>query len=208
MEERRTLKQRLLRMHVLTVPVCAIVAIAFARIDFFGHCYSHSGNNEYYAHYLRHGWPTEFAEHTMTGRWPPGAPAFYLHIPFPYGDQLNPLRWTHFRITNVKAAILDISLHLLLIAATAVVVLRLERRRWARLQFSIADMFSLIATTSMVLGLVCLDKVPLVPEIYLRLQTLPPFDCAMVLLAIACAVWLIVSTAANRLGDNYAKKRE
>jgi hypothetical protein len=106
----------------------------------------------------------------------------------------------------VKAAILDISLHLLLIATTAVVVLRLEKTRWTHLQFSISDMLSLTAATSMVLGLIYLDRVPLAPEMYLRLETLPIFDRVMTLLAIACAVWLIVSTGSDRLGDKYAKQ--
>jgi hypothetical protein len=207
MENRRTLKERISRLHLLTVLACLLVANAFACIDYVGNCYSHGANQEYYKHYLRHGWPTTFAEHTVIGRWPPGTPAFRLQIPFPYFDQVNPLGWTDFRITNVRASVLDVSLHLLLIAATAVVVLRLERRGWARVQFSIADMLSLTAATSMVLGLVYLDRVPLVPDIYLRLQTLPLFNRIMTLFAIACAVWLIVSTAMERLGGSRDKDR-
>jgi len=41
MGNRRTLKERLSRMHVFTVLVCALAVIAFARIDVFGVCYGH-----------------------------------------------------------------------------------------------------------------------------------------------------------------------
>jgi len=119
---------------------------------------------------------------------------------------VSPLRWRSFGVTNVRGAVLDIFLHLLLIAATAVVVLRLEKKRWTHLQFSISDVLSLTAATSMVLGLVCLDRIPLLPEMYLRLETLPIFNQVMTLFAIACTVWLIVSTIIDRLGDRYAKQ--
>jgi hypothetical protein len=101
---------------------------------------------------------------------------------------------------SVKGAILDVLLHSLLIAATVVAILRLERRGWARAQFSIADMLSLTAATGMVLGLVCTDQIPLASEMYLPLNTLYLFDCVVILFTIACAVWLIVSTAMERLG--------
>jgi hypothetical protein len=102
--------------------------------------------------------------------------------------------------------ICDGLLSLLLTTATGVVILRLQKRSWTRWQFSIADMFSLITTTSMVLGLIFLDSRlsiggdPAAEDIYLRLRDLPLFDRVMVLFAIACAVWLIVSTVSARLG--------
>jgi hypothetical protein len=192
MEDRPATPKRRLRVPVLTVLVCALVAIAFLHIDVVGFRYriveddtendtDTSRPFDYPCPDCR-GWPVPFA--------------------------------TPVRPDILQGAICDLPLATILIAATAVVVLRLERRDWTRWQFSIADMFSLIATTSMVLGLTCLDgnlcdgNISVVKELYTRLCDLPLFDRAMVLFAIACAVWLIVSTAANRLGDKYAKKRE
>ena len=56
----------------------------------------------------------------------------------------------------------------------------------------------------MVLGLVCLDRIPLAVEWYSPLEYLLLFDRVMTLLAIACAVGLIVSTAIGRLGAKKA----
>ena len=117
-----------------------------------------------------------------------------------------PFTWTSFRTSSITSLICDVLLSLLLIVATGVVVLRLERKSWTRWQFAIADMFSLITTVSMVLGLIYFDdrlsigEDNAVAEMYVRLRDLPIFDRVMVLFAIACAVWLIVSTAMERLG--------
>jgi hypothetical protein len=105
------------------------------------------------------------------------------------------------RLESVRAAVFDLLLHAVLIAVVGVMVFRLERRRWLPFQFSISDLLSLTATASMVLGLICLDRIPfLVHEGYLQLQSLPLLDGVMILFAIACAVALIVSTVIGRLG--------
>ena len=198
---------------MLTVLVCTCVAIAFIHLDILGVHFSDFGEDEeipeytYERHYC-HGWPTAFLEHIDICKYGPN----HLDEGPPFLDRVNPIKWTS-HITNMGAAILDGFLHLILIAATAVVVLRLERRGWARVQFSIADMLSLIATVSMVLGLICFDdrlsigKDSAVEGMFLRLRDLPPFDRVMVLFAIACAVWLIVSTAMERSGGKRDKDR-
>jgi hypothetical protein len=241
MEDRpATRKRRRLRVPVLTVLVCALVAIAFLHINAIGvHCIPISCGNRANMwwedtdtsevsraqwtryrtiaydpdkDYFCHGWPTPFAEHVETsndGTKSPAANQGSLLL-----DRANPLAWISFRMNSINGAISDTLLAVLLIVATLVAVLRLERRGWSRWQFSIADMFSLIATTSMVLGLVYFDgrlsfgEDPVVEDMYVRLCDLPLFDRAMVLLAIACAVWLIVSTAANRLGDKCAGRSQ
>jgi hypothetical protein len=187
MEDRPATPKRRLRVPVLTVLVCALVVMAFAHINVVGFCYEVDvrdqwGEGHGYGYRVCRGWPVPFAA-------PP-------------------------RTNILQGAVCDVFLATILLAATAVVVLRLERRGWARWQFSIADMFSLIATTSMVLGLICLDgrlslgEDNVVEELYVRLRDLPLFDRVMVLFAIACAVWLIVSTAANRLGDKCAGRSQ
>jgi hypothetical protein len=105
----------------------------------------------------------------------------------------------------------DVLLFSTLTAATTIVASRFERGNWVRLQFSIGDLLSLITTTSMVLGIVFLDdrlsigNQSTVEGTYMRLCDLPLFDRVMVVFAIACAVWLIVSTVICRLGSKGSK---
>jgi hypothetical protein len=241
MESHRTPKRRLSRVPVFTVLACSLVAVAFAhmnvagRYDYFRFCgYKYSGyvdtspfgdgegpwiggprerpDDYSYHYYFRHGWPTPFGEHEERWTYDADPPGNVVEAGPPLLRRMIPSRWTAFRMDSAKAAICDVFLSLVLITATGVVALRLERRAWARWQFSIADLFSLMATTSMVLGLICLDARLSVggesaaETVYARLRDLPLFDRVMTLFAIACAVWLIVSTVADRLGDKYTKK--
>jgi hypothetical protein len=216
-DDRLTLKRRLLRMPVVAVLACALVAVAFLHINVVGIYCDYRWNGEgitwsmiapyyedFYGDYFRHGWPVPSAKHKLIVN-PRIQPPRFL-------DKLNLSKWDSFRIDSVKAVIGDVFLAIVLTAATGAAFLRLERRRWSRLQFSIADMFSLIATASMVLGLLCLDsrlslgREPVVEEMYVRLRDLPRFDRVTVLFAIACAVWLVVSTLIGRLGSKRAKR--
>jgi hypothetical protein len=226
---------------MLTVLACVLTAIAFAHMnivglyDYFRFCgYIYTGyiyvspllgdengwiggprvrpDDYSYHYYFRHGWPTPFGEHEERWTYDANPPSKVVEAGPPLLRRIIPSKWTSFRTDSVKAAVCDVFLSLILITATGVAVLRLEKGRcWKNPQFSIADLFCLIATTSMVLGLICLDARLSVGEdsaaetIYVRLRDLPAFDRAMVLFAIACAVWLIVSTAANCLGDKRAK---
>jgi hypothetical protein len=202
MENKRTLKQRLARLHIFTVLACALVAIALVRIDWCGTCYSHPTRDGLCEHHLCHGWPTPFADHSVTHPWQLGTPntGSRLTSSIPFLAMVDPQLWDDFRMNSVTGAIFDVSLHLFLIAATAAVILRLERRGWARGQFSIADMLSLTAAAGMVLGLICPVRIPLAAETYLPLDTLRLFDAVMVLFAVACAVWLVVSMLLTGLG--------
>jgi hypothetical protein len=236
-------RRRLSRAPVFSLLACLFVATAFAHVNIIGR-YDHyrfcgyiyrpykyippipdddddswlAGPREQpddysYHYYFRHGWPTPFGEHEerwkhATGqRWDTEeGPPLVLRIALS--------NWTAFRMDSVAATVSDVLLSLILIAASGVVVLKLERRgHWRKLQFSIADMFALIATTSMVLGLIGLDARLSIGEdsaaetVYIRLRDLPLFDRVMVLFAIASAVWLIVSTVTDRLGDKSAKKQ-
>jgi hypothetical protein len=188
--------KRFSRIPVFTVLACVLVTVAFVDIDVDGALHWNADMlgkfNEYQ---FWHGWPTSFAKHVEFGidAGKSSPPRFLDHV--------NPSTWKAFSLTSVKAAVLVVLLHVMLIAATGVAVFRLERRQWKALQFSIADMLSLTAIVSMVLGLWYLDKTPfLVNEGYLNLGPLPLFDRVMVLVAIACAVGLIVSTVIGRLG--------
>jgi hypothetical protein len=194
-------KRRRWGVPVLTVLVCALTAIAFLRIDVLGVYYIRSvgwNDEEAYEARFRHGWPTPFADHGQKGE--------FERSPTTLRDRIDTSQWTDCHMTSVTAAILDVALHLLLLAAVAVVVLRLEMRNWRRVQFSIADIFSLITTASMVLGLVYLDNrlcyasESLVEGVFVRMRDLSLFDRVMVLFAVACAVWLVVSTVIARLG--------
>ena len=164
-------------------------------------------------YHFRHGWPTIFGEHAEKWTYDSNPPPNAVEAGPPLLRRIIPFNWISFRTDSIMGAMCDVFLSLILITATGVVVLRLERKRWRHLQFSIADLFSLIATTSMVLGLVCLDSRLSIGEesavegMYVRMCDLPLFDRVTVLFSIACAVWLIVSTAANRLGNRRAKDR-
>jgi hypothetical protein len=212
-ETRRGWKQRLARLHLLTVLVCVPVVLAFAGIDHCGRCYSHGVDNRgMCSHSLRHGWPAPFAEHTVTCPWEltkaTAGKASGLSSRIPFRDAVDLRCWNDFRIGSVTGMILDVLLQLLLVAAMAVAALRLEKRNWRQWQFSLADMFSLTAAVSMVLGLIYLDRAPLAPNMYLPVQAFPLLDRVAILAAVGCAVWLIVSTAANGLGDKCAKTRD
>ncbi len=200
MEGDGTMRKRLRsRVPLFTVFACVLVAVAFAHINVLGvyRSYPHfpgEGNPAFYSmveDHFQHGWPIPYATHKLVGDVEPK------------DTSLQPA----FSIESLKGLICDAFLSLTFIAVTGVAVLRLERRRWGRLQFSIADMFSLIATTSMVLGLACLDGRLCVGDesaaegIYVRLCDLPLFDRLAVLFAVACAVWLVISTALARLGN-------
>jgi hypothetical protein len=203
--------KRFSRIPVFTMLACALVTVAFVDIDVGGVLlYRDDGvfpgfdECQFY-----HGWPTSFAEHLEEGVRVslPDDCGTELRLPLPprFLDHVNPSTWKAFSFASVKAAVLVILLHVMLIAATGVAVFRLERRQWKALQFSIADMLSLTAIAGMILGLLCLDETPfLVNEGYLNLGPLPLFDRVMVLVAIACAVGLIVSTAIGRLGGKKA----
>ena len=235
--------QRLLRMHVFTVLACVLILLAFAHVNILGLNYpynccfcgyipyippiplddgedggigeGHREKSDDYSweYHFRHGWPTAFGEHAEKWTYDSLPPPNVVEAGPPLLRRVIRPNWTSFRTDSVMGAMCDVFLSLILITATGVVVLRLERKRWRHLQFSIADLFSLIATTSMVLGLVCLDSRLSIGEesavegMYVRMRDLPLFDRVITLFAIACAVWLIVSTAANRLGDKYAKNR-
>jgi hypothetical protein len=200
----------------IPVLACMLVTVAFLDMDvggFYAGTYQvgtyqnplyYSGERSQAS--FCHGWPTTFAEHLEDGILViSGETCPDVCLPSRFLDHCNLFMWTAFRFTNVKAAILDILLHVVLIAATGVAVFRLERRRWMPFQFSIADMLSLTAMAGMVLGLVSLDRTPLCWDWYLPLQCFPLFDRVMTLVAIACAVGLIVSTASVRLGGRHAK---
>lgn len=187
----------------LTVLVCWLVLIAFAHMTFVGinrqkdiHMYWGSPSVKL------HGWPVPFAQRSVGSM--PFEESETVLVPSPNAENSSGL--SSFRITNVTAAVRDVFLSLILVAATGVVVRRLETRNWARLQFSIGDILSLTAMTGMVLGLIYLDDRfslgghCIVEGLYVRLRDLPLFDRVMVLIAIACAVWLVVSTVIERLG--------
>jgi hypothetical protein len=194
--------RRLLKGLVFTATICSLVAAAFVHLTVVGVTRQNISDWDAFSTAL-HGWPAPFAEHKGEGPCADGARA-----PLPLSDKLS-----SFHISSVTSFVCDALLYLLLIAATGTVALRLWKRGVRRWQFSIGDMFSLIATTSMVLGLVCLDdrlslgEYPVVEDMYLRLRDLPLFDRVMTLFAIACAVWLIVSTVIARLGEKSAKKQ-
>jgi hypothetical protein len=207
-----TLRQRRLRVPVVALLACMLAAIAFVHINAFGiySCHSHTegfpraDSGGPYEDCMRHGWPVPFARHKVIARGGTWKASF--------ADQVNVFAWDSFHVESTKGMICDAFLWFTLTAATGAAFLRLERRRWARLQFSIADMFSLMATASMVLGLIYLDNhlsfrgQPVVDDLYVWLRDLPWFDRVMVLFAVACAVWLIVSTVTDRLGDKRAER--
>ncbi|MFZ1935873.1 MAG: hypothetical protein WCB27_08685 [Thermoguttaceae bacterium] len=189
------------RARLLTVFVCTLVVLSFMHMAIVG-ATTRSNTYQDLKHTILHGWPAPFAEHRSGWNFfADGAVN-----PPSFSERVDPTKWTSFHISSVTNLICDGLLSLLLTTATGVVILRLQKRSWTRWQFSIADMFSLITTTSMVLGLIFLDSRlsiggdPAAEDIYLRLRDLPLFDRVMVLFAIACAVWLIVSTVSARLG--------
>ncbi len=213
---------------MFTVLACSLVAIAFAHMNVMGvyeGCpifYGTTSNlitdpedgSQYPAraddwswiYRFHHGWPVPFAKHELSRKYDDSNMTFEGRKDVPLAGRAIPFTWTSFRTSSITSLICDVLLSLLLIVATGVVVLRLERKSWTRWQFAIADMFSLITTVSMVLGLIYFDdrlsigEDNAVAEMYVRLRDLPIFDRVMVLFAIACAVWLIVSTAMERLG--------
>ena len=197
-----TPKRRFSTAPAITAMVCALLITALIRVNIIGGDWAYKPI-EIHATIVCHGWPTPFAEHEMA--WTPIPGEDTGETPPQPLDYWNPLKWASFRMLTVTGAVCDSFLSLILIAATAVVVLRLEKRDWTRWQFSIADILSLIATTSMVLGVVGLDgRLSVVGDMYVQLRDLPTFDGVMTLVAIACAVWLIVSTVFDRLGHSRA----
>ncbi len=219
------------RALLVTLLACLLVAIAFAHMNIIGlygyyrFCgyisYDDEGGNpegrpdDYsYHYYFRHGWPTPFGEHEELWKYDVNPPYNVVKAGPPLLRQIIPSRWTSFRLDSWRGAVCDVFLSLVLVAATGTVVLRLERgRRWKKLQFSLGDMFCLITTTGMVLGLIYLDDrltldgVAVVDDLgtYGRLQDLPLFDRVAILVAVGCAVWLIVSTAMSRLSSRDGK---
>ncbi len=137
------------------------------------------------AQYFENGWPVPFGEYSLHYR------------------KHNYLQ-DSFHLTSVKAAVCDVLLAAVLVAATGVAVFRLARRVRTSLQYTVADMLALTASVAMVLGLLCLDRLPkmaIVWNIYTPLHNLTQFDRAMVLFSVGCAVALTVSTACARLGS-------
>jgi hypothetical protein len=205
--ETSRLVQRLSRTPVFAILACLLVAAAFVDIDVLGFSPNPGAEDTYVSldgseFGFYHGWPAAFARHVQHNR---DATPLYgegrIQYPSPsFLDRINPTKWEMLRLESVRAAVFDLFLHAVLIAVVGVMVFRLERRRWLPFQFSISDLLSLTATASMVLGLICLDRIPfLVHEGYLQLQSLPLLDGVMILFAIACAVALIVSTVIGRL---------
>jgi hypothetical protein len=211
-ENHETLTQRLLRVPLLTILACTLAAIAFAHVDGMGtrNRSLYDGEFDRYICQIRRGWPVPFAGHVeYCPRDPKSLPNMKETLTF--FDRIDLSKETSFRKTSLTAAVCDVLLALILMAATGTAVWQLEKRRWNRLQFSIADMLSLGAAVSMALGLWCLDRRlslngnSAVEDMYVRLRDIPLFDEVMVLFAVACAVWLIVSTAAARLSGKNLK---
>jgi hypothetical protein len=227
-----TLKGRRLRVPLFTVLACLLVAIAFTHVNYMGIYVGRAfygtttnlitdpedgsqsparADDWSWGYRYCQGWPVPFAEHELSRKYD-DSNFDDTGKNVPLVCRVIPFMWTSLHISSITGLICDVLLSLLLVVATDVVVLRLERRTWKRLQFSIADMFSLIATVSMVLGLIYFDdrlsigKDSTVADMYVRLCDLPLFDRVMVLFAIACAVWLIVSTAMERLGGKHARQ--
>jgi hypothetical protein len=194
---------------MFTVLFSALALVAALHIGAVG-APSRSSNYHFYHHPIfLHGWPTPFAEHAIGGDYYDGDKGIWHRQGFL--DQIDPRNWWSLQTTSAGAAVCDAILALALVAATAAAVRGFEKRRWSPFQFSIGDMLSLTATAAMVLGLIYLDEhlsvgeESVVGDMYVRLCDLPIFDRVMALFAIACAVWLIVSTVINRLGDTRAK---
>jgi hypothetical protein len=187
------------RVPFLVVFVCMLVTLAFIDIDAVGVDWEQSPPYAQGQVTFLHGWPVPFGEHKVRCTWRRGDGDEWECRP-PFLNRVNPFMWTPFRMFNVTTAVFDGIAQLLLVGATGVAVLRLQRRRWTRFQFSIAEMFSLTAATSFVLGLIGLGTVARDKGICLPLQAFSYFDQAIVLFAVACAVWLIVLSALNRLG--------
>ena len=232
MKERlKTLKRHVSRT-VLAALACALVAVGFVRVDVLGTNrapdWSRCGDGDSYDApgwlgagkgaktlpgvccyrrcFLRCGWPVPFGEREAVKAYPADRETYEGgESPEIIGKVLSLSRGPYWQASLGWLAA-DALLSVLLIAATGVVVWRAARKRWRRLQFSIADMLSLLATVSMVLGLICFDDRLSIGEesaaegTFVRLRDLPLFDRAAILIAIGCAVWLVVSTVAARLG--------
>jgi hypothetical protein len=192
------------RIPVFTVVVCVCLLVTLARVSIGGfYCQDRFGDG-YIEVDFEQGWPILFAKHGMRLRTVPSSAyaGDYDIVPPPFLGRFNPCQWTSFHVTNVTGAAIDVALQVLLLAATAAVAWRFESRFWGHFQFSIRGMLSLTAAVGTVLGLVSLDRSPLVQKWdgwYLPLREMRLFDHDMLLLATGCAVGLVVSTILGRL---------
>jgi hypothetical protein len=191
------------RASVVAGIACVLVAAALAHANLRGRPNDNAGMDMlprgdawYYHQGFLHGWPVVLAEHTErivnhdTGR-------------------TDLLDWTSSRMKDWRNCISDAILSVMFCWGTGVVVYRLARRPWTRLQFSVGDLLCLTAVTAAVLGLVRFEltwaeplrsRDPYLVSPYSPIGEFPWYDRGAMYLSLACLVGLVVSTVVRRLG--------